>query len=103
MIEKNKESQNQSLNELQQELKSLKALLLNRPATSSTPVSSLPLLGRPSIPAWQLGSRTPQENSVNSSSIPSAPSPVPPNTSIVDDKGKEVEREEKLPYYFNES
>ena len=102
MIEKNKESQNQSLNELQQELKSLKALLLNRPATSSTPVSSLPLLGRPSIPAWQLGS-TPHENSVNSSSIPSAPSPVPPNTSIANGKGKEVEREERPPYYYNDS
>lgn len=103
MIEKNKESQNQSLNELQQELKSLKALLLNRPATSSTPVSSLPLLGRPSIPAWQLGSSTPQENSVNSSSIPSAPSPVPLNTNIANGKGKEVEREEKPPYYYNDS
>ena len=90
MIEKNKEFQNQSLNELQQELKSLKALLLNRPATSSTPVSSLPLLGRPSIPVWQLGS-TPQ---VNSSSISSAPSPILPNTSIANGKGKEVEREE---------
>ena len=103
MIEKNKESQNQSLNELQQELKSLKALLLNRPATSSTPASSLPLLGRPSIPAWQLGSSTPQENSVNSSSIPSAPSPVPLNTSITNGKGKEAEREERSPHYWNES
>ena len=101
MIEKNKESQNQSLNELQQELKSLKALLLNRPATSNTPVSSLPLLGRPSIPAWQLGSSTPQTNSVNSSSIPSAPSPVPPNSSIANGKEKEVEREESPSYYYN--
>lgn len=101
MIEKDKESQNQSLNELQQELKSLKALLINRPATSSTPVSSL--LGRPSIPAWQLGSSTPQENSMNSSSIPSAPSSVPLNTSITNGKGKEVEGEERPPYYYNES
>lgn len=92
MIEKNKESQNQSLNELQQELKSLKALLLNRgPPTSTTPVSPLPLLGRPSIPAWQLGSSAPQASSVNSLAIPS-PLSVPPNTSV-NDKGKEAERE----------
>ena len=97
MIEKNKESQNQSLHELQQELKSLKALLLNRgPTVSSTPVSPLPLLGRPSIPAWQLGSSTPQASSVNSSVMPSTPSPVPLNTSIVNGKGKEVERDESL-------
>ena len=54
MIEKNKEVQSQSLGELQQELKSLKALLLSRgTATSSTP--SIPgLQTKPSIPAWQL-------------------------------------------------
>ncbi|KAF8807467.1 hypothetical protein BYT27DRAFT_7256068 [Phlegmacium glaucopus] len=92
MIEKNKESQNQSLNELQQELKSLKALLLNRgPAISSTPASPLPLLGRPSIPAWQLATSTPQTNG-----MAPAPSGVPldTNINIVNGKGKEVEREE---------
>ena len=54
MIEKNKEVQSQSLGELQQELKSLKGLLLSRgPGTPSTP--SIPSLqGKPSIPAWQL-------------------------------------------------
>jgi len=92
MIEKNKESHNQSLNELQQELKSLKALLLNRPTISSTPASPLPLLGRPSIPAWQLASSTPPINSVDLS----APSSVPQNTAIVNGKGKGVEREESL-------
>ncbi|KAF8641043.1 hypothetical protein AX17_000687 [Amanita inopinata Kibby_2008] len=73
MIEKNKESHNQSLAELQQELKSLKALLLNRgPSTSSTP-SSPPVLGRPSIPAWQLTSGTPNiENSNAASSSPTS-------------------------------
>ena len=93
MIEKNKESQNQSLNEMQQELKSLKALLLNRgPTTSSIPASPLPLLGgRPSIPAWQLASSTPQVNSV---AMNSAPSIVPPNTDNINGKGKEVERNE---------
>jgi len=51
MINKNNDSQNQSLIELHQELKSLKALLLSRGSTMpSTPV---PTVG-PSIPAWQL-------------------------------------------------
>lgn len=60
MIEKNKESQAQSLGELQQELKSLKALLLSRgPSLSNAPSSPLPVLGRPSIPAWQLASLSP--------------------------------------------
>jgi len=57
MIEKNKEAQSQSLGELQQELKSLKALLLSRgPATPSTPtIPSFPSYpAKPSIPAWQL-------------------------------------------------
>jgi len=53
MLEKNKETQSQSLAELQQEMKSLKALLLSRGPTAS--VSPLPSFsGRPSIPAWQL-------------------------------------------------
>jgi peroxin-14 len=57
MIEKNKESHNQSLAELQQELKSLKALLLNRGTSiPSTPSSPLPTVGRPVIPSWQLAS-----------------------------------------------
>lgn len=96
MIEKNKESHNQSLNDLQQELKSLKTLLLNRPTISSTPASPLPLLGRPSIPAWQLASSTPSTNSVDLSSLTSVPSTVPHNTTIVNGKGKEVEKEESL-------
>jgi len=65
MIDKNKESQTQSLSELQQELKSLKALLLSR-GPSSMPSSPLPTLGRPAIPAWQLAS--PSQNGVESSS-----------------------------------
>ncbi|KAF9056231.1 peroxisomal membrane anchor protein conserved region-domain-containing protein [Panaeolus papilionaceus] len=68
MIEKNKESQNQSLAELQQELKSLKALLLSRPATS-TPSTPFPLAGRPTIPSWQLAS-TPQSTDSSSYTIP---------------------------------
>ncbi|KAL1722114.1 peroxisomal membrane anchor protein conserved region-domain-containing protein [Schizophyllum commune] len=79
MIEKNKESQNASLAELQQELKSLKALLMSRGPTipSATP-SPLPALGRPSIPAWQLGP------AASSSPAPSTP-PLP------NGKGKEPE------------
>ncbi|KAJ7706100.1 peroxisomal membrane anchor protein conserved region-domain-containing protein, partial [Mycena rosella] len=62
MIERNKESQTQSLGELQHELKSLKALLLSRGPTmpgSSLPSSPLPPLGRPSIPPWQLAGASP--------------------------------------------
>lgn len=91
MIEKNKESQNQSLAELQQELKSLKALLLSRPpTTTNTPASPLPLLGRPSIPAWQLASSQPNGTATIPSASPStsATSTVTPS---VNGKGKEVE------------
>ena len=70
MLEKNKEAQAQGLAELQQELKSLKTLLLSRgPPVSASGTSTPPSLpaftGRPSIPAWQLagteapGSTTP--------------------------------------------
>jgi len=67
MIEKNKETQSQSLSELQQELKSLKALLLSR-GPGSIPSSPLPVLGRPSIPAWQLAN-TGQSNGTDGPSI----------------------------------
>lgn len=94
MIEKNKETQKESLSELQQELKSLKALLLSRgsaPLTSSpsTPIPSL--AGRPSIPSWQLASPAP---------VPSAPGSLPSSTSLngsftsiaqLNGKGKEAE------------
>ncbi|KAF4623672.1 hypothetical protein D9613_001865 [Agrocybe pediades] len=88
MIEKNKESQNQSLAELQQELKSLKALLLSRGPTvpPSTPASPLPLLGRPSIPAWQLAS-SPQPSSTSN-----ADSSTTPFSSNINGKGKEVDK-----------
>ncbi|KAJ7225446.1 hypothetical protein GGX14DRAFT_638792, partial [Mycena pura] len=75
MIERNKDSQTQSLNELQQELKSLKALLLSRGPTissSSVPSSPLPALGRPSIPAWQLAGTSSTE------STPSTPPDLRP-------------------------
>jgi peroxin-14 len=64
MIDKTKESQKQSLAELQQELKSLKALLLSRgPGIPSTPSALPPFTGRPSIPAWQLAGTNPNMSS----------------------------------------
>jgi len=86
MIEKNKEAQTQSLGELQQDLKSLKTLLLSR--TPSTSTSAPPLPGfppRPSIPSWQLS---------GSSASPAGPSLDTSSSSfLINGKGKEVERE----------
>jgi peroxin-14 len=91
MIERNKDHHTQSLNELQQEMKSLKALLLNRP--TGVPASPSPLLpmARPSIPAWQLASST------TSNTTPTAePAAVTPLNYRTDSptsvgKGKEVD------------
>lgn len=88
MMDKSKESQTQSLAELQQELKSLKALLLSRgPALSSSPSASpIPALGRPSIPAWQLA---------GANDTPASPTPtpsLPPLPPVSNGKGKEVDR-----------
>ncbi|KAJ1311079.1 hypothetical protein OPQ81_009583 [Rhizoctonia solani] len=54
MIEANQEAQTHALSELQQEVKSLKALLVTRRPESPSTSSSILNLGRPSIPAWQL-------------------------------------------------
>ncbi|KAI0051777.1 hypothetical protein FA95DRAFT_1485012 [Auriscalpium vulgare] len=72
MIDKNKEVQAQSLAELQQELKSLKALLLSRgPTLSNATTPSLPSFShRPSIPAWQLAGSS-------STAVPTLPFPSP--------------------------
>jgi len=93
MIEKNKESQTQSLAELQQELKSLKALLLSRGTGLSTaPTSPLPFPGRPSIPAWQLAGASQTNGIHDSGSNQAVPLPSPtPVVPPVNDKGKEVE------------
>ena len=86
MLEKNKDSQTQSLAELQQEMKSLKALLLSRgPVVPNATVSPLPSLGgRPSIPAWQLAT--------GNSNPPSASWERAPATgrSDANGKGKEI-------------
>lgn len=91
MIEKNKESQSQSLAELQQELKSLKALLLSRgPTIPTSPSPSLPsLVGRPSIPAWQLAPSSPSPGEPSSSmpkvnGLNPSPSSIPQDASTVD-------------------
>ncbi|KAL4064900.1 peroxisomal membrane anchor protein conserved region-domain-containing protein [Scleroderma yunnanense] len=66
MIDKNKDAHKQSLSELQQELKSLKTLLLGRGSgiVTSTPSTPLPgLAGRPSIPSWQLAGISPTPSS----------------------------------------
>ncbi|KAF9015230.1 hypothetical protein BDQ17DRAFT_1340702 [Cyathus striatus] len=89
MIEKNKESQNQSLAELQQELKSLKALLLSRGTNvASAPSTPLPIMGRPTIPAWQLASPNPVNgDSTNVLGTPSQGLNLTPGNG----KGKDVE------------
>ncbi|KAI0673497.1 peroxisomal membrane anchor protein conserved region-domain-containing protein [Trametes maxima] len=99
MIEKNKESQNQSLAELQQELKSLKALLLSRGPSMSTGPATPILPGKPSIPAWQL-SGGPTATSISTPATPPAVTPNPAPPFIPNGKGKEVavsETPETLP------
>ncbi|KAH9847355.1 peroxisomal membrane anchor protein conserved region-domain-containing protein [Lenzites betulinus] len=91
MIEKNKESQNQSLAELQQELKSLKALLLSRgPGVSTGPTTPV-LPGKPSIPSWQLAS-APTNAFTPPTATPLPPSPAPSAVPsyLSNGKGKEV-------------
>jgi peroxin-14 len=81
MIEKNKEAQTQSLGELQQDLKSLKTLLLSRTLSTSAPAPPLPSVPpRPSLPAWQL-------SSPSSSPQNDTHTPVP---FLANGKGKEV-------------
>ncbi|KAL0072040.1 peroxisomal membrane protein pex14 [Marasmius tenuissimus] len=85
MLEKNKESHGQSMAELQQELRSLKALLMSRgPSISSIP-SPAPLVGRPSIPAWQLSSAPATASSTPTPVV----DPTLPN-GVTSEKGKEV-------------
>ncbi|KZP31268.1 hypothetical protein FIBSPDRAFT_724700 [Athelia psychrophila] len=96
MIDKNRDSQTQSLAELQQELKSLKALLLSRGSTTShAPTPSLPsFTGRPSIPAWQLSGSTPAGGAHGSAFSSASPlSTPPPPEPPVESKGKEVTAE----------
>ncbi|OCH95795.1 hypothetical protein OBBRIDRAFT_816376 [Obba rivulosa] len=87
MIEKNKESQTESLAELQQELKSLKALLLSRGPSTGSGFSTPVLPPKPSIPSWQLAGNS----SYGMSSVPITPDPVatPSSAPVINGKGKE--------------
>src|SRR5487761_1264966 len=89
MIEKNKEAQTQSLGELQQDLKSLKTLLLSRTPSTSTPAPPLPSFPpRPSIPAWQLSSSSSSPATASlDANVTSVPTPLP---FLANGKGKEV-------------
>jgi peroxin-14 len=96
MIDKNKDSQSQSLAELQLELKSLKALLLNRgpsiPSGASTPLPAFS--GRPSIPAWQLAGAGATNGIQSPESTPSVASFPTPEATVANGKGKEVDAPE---------
>jgi peroxin-14 len=87
MIEKNKEAQTQSLGELQQDLKSLKTLLLSRTPSTTTPAPPLPNFPpRPTLPPWQL---------LDPSSNPTVPSSLSsPASFLANGKGKEVNSDE---------
>lgn len=91
MIEKSKESHSQSLAELQQELKSLKALLLSRGPGTPSGMATPTIPPKPSIPAWQL-TGSPHVNSATSLSLPASPgAPVATTPTLSNGKGKEVE------------
>jgi len=89
MIDRNKEHHTQSLNELQQEVKSLKTLLLNRPTGMPSSPHPVAPLARPSIPAWQLGASSTTTNSPGVLDLPAT------GTSLLisegNGKGKEVD------------
>lgn len=89
MVDRNKEHHTQSLNELQQEVKSLKALLLNRPTGMPSSPSPLPPMARPSIPAWQLSGTSSSSPGVIANATPATgiSIPVPEGNG----KGKEVD------------
>lgn len=91
MIEKSKESHSQSLAELQQELKSLKALLLSRGSGTPSGMATPIIPPKPSIPAWQLQGSS-HVTSATSLSLPASPgAPAATIPAPTNGKGKEVE------------
>lgn len=92
MIEKSKENHTQSLAELQQELKSLKALLLSRGPTTVSGAATPVIPSKPSIPAWQLAGSNHFSNGPTSSA-PTSPGPSATSTIPMPlaSKGKEPE------------
>lgn len=89
MVDRNKEHHTQSLNELQQEVKSLKTLLLNRPTGVPSSQNPVPPMARPSIPAWQLGGSATTTSSPGVLDLPAAGTSLP--ISEGNGKGKEVD------------
>lgn len=89
MVDRNKEHHTQSLNELQQEVKSLKTLLLNRPAGMSSSPNPVAPIARPSIPAWQLGGSSTTANSPGVLDLPATGTSLPISES--NGKGKEAD------------
>lgn len=89
MIERSNENHTQSLAELQQELKSLKALLLSRGPTTPSGMTTPIIPPKPSIPAWQLAGS--HSSSISNPSLPLSPSPSAPVPSQPNGKGKEVD------------
>lgn len=92
MIEKNKATHTQSLAELQQELKSLKTLLLTRGPSGASGAATPVIPSKPSIPAWQLAGSNHLANGT-SSSLPASPGAVssPIGHFPAGGKGKEVD------------
>lgn len=77
-MEKNKESQANTLNELQTEIKSLKSLLLNRRAPGAGPAAVSPASSP--LP-WNSGSYAGAASSAASSTSPVAAAPSSPSVS----------------------
>lgn len=71
--------------ELQQELKSLKALLLSRGPSTSGGLPT-PVIPKPSIPAWQLAGA-----GISSTSPSPSPSVSQSSTIVPNGKGKDVD------------
>jgi peroxin-14 len=97
MIDKSKEAHNQSLMELQQEIKSLRTLMLSRGGSMTPTGVSTPVLpGKPSIPAWQLAGASHITSSA-ANVIPGSPtaslvaSPIAFSSATTLGKGKEVD------------
>lgn len=91
MMDKSKENHSQSLAELQQELKSLKALLLSRGPGNVGGATTPIIPSKPSIPAWQLAGSNHFTNST-ATSLPASPGASSTSAPLSSSsKGKEVD------------
>lgn len=95
MLDRVKEQERQSYSELQQELKSLKTLLLSSrdsAMSNAGPPSIFSQIGKkPSIPAWQLAATTSSPISITPSSSTSSAIPFSNGTQDTKDIEKEGE------------